>query len=266
MVESLKCLRRFDEICVVIVSNGLKSDQSTIPSSYLSPLENLSIVNSDKNRGYFGGLKMGLEWFRKTHGGLPSWIIACNNDIRIEQTDFFEKLSRLEHGNVGVIAPEIICSETGLDQNPFMLRRPGRWRIGELHFWLRSYYLAFIHEEMSLWKSRAEALRRRFLRKSEEPCKKPGARIYAAHGAFLIFSRQFFELGGFLDDGFFLFHEEISIAEICWKLGLAIFYHPQLSILHDEHSTIGRRFTRTTYLYQKQSFHHLMANYLTDLI
>jgi len=66
----------------------------------------------------------------------------------------------------------------------------------------------------------------------------PAARsevVYAPHGAFMIFAREYFERGGTLDVGAFLFAEEGFVAETCRKLGLDVLYDPTIEVLHDEH-------------------------------
>ena len=266
MVESLTRLRRFDKTLLVIVRNGFDSGVAKSTQLHCQSTENVWLHNCTTNRGYFGGAKQGLQWFQEARGDLPPWIIVCNNDIRFEQTDFLERLRQLDASKVGVIAPRILSCRTGLNQNPFMVRRPGRWRVSELRFWLKNYYLAFLHEKLSQWKRTGMHLRKRFSeRKLGGPGSLSGA-IYAPHGSFLIFSNEFFKRGGFLDDGSFLYHEEISVAEICRSIGLPIMYHSELCVLHDEHSTTGPRFNRTIYKQQKQSFEYLSANYLADLV
>ena len=266
MTENLKRIKGNSDLSLVIVRNG---SSSGVAGSARFPCEssaNVWIHESATNRGYFGGARQGLEWFQEAQGDLPPWIIVCNNDIRIEQADFFERLSQLDPNGVGVIAPNIISCRTGLNQNPFMVRRPGRWRVGELRFWLKSYYLAFVHEKMSEWKKTGVSLKQRFLPRTSKGAGLQPTAIYAPHGSFLIFSRQFFARGGFLDDRYFLYHEEISVAEICRKIGLPIVYCPELCVLHDEHSTTGRHFTRSIYECQRQSLQYLSTNYLADLV
>ena len=265
MVESLRKLKLFDKTSIVIVRNGSEANCVSSSQSPSESAENVWIRESATNRGYFGGVRHGLEWFRLFRSDWPDWIIVCNNDIRIEQTDFFERLGQLDPESVGVIAPKIISSRTGLNQNPFMVRRPGRWRVGELRFWLKSYYLASIHEKFSQWKKTSIGLKQRLWPRTSEGEGPQPTSIYAPHGAFLIFSKQFFARGGFLDDRAFLYHEEISVAEISKKLGLPVVYWPELCVLHDEHSTTGMRFNRSIYENQKQSFHYLATNYLADL-
>ena len=266
MRENLKRIKGNSDVSLIIVRNGASSDVAGNTCPPRESSENVWIYESAANRGYFGGAKQGLVWFQKTQGDLPPWIIVCNNDIRIEQTDFFERLSQLDPNGVGVIAPKIISGRTGLNQNPFMVRRPGRGRVGELRFWLKSYYLAFAHEKMSEWKKTGVSLKQRFLSRTSAEARLQPTFIYAPHGAFLIFSKEFFAQGGFLDDRSFMYHEEISVAEICRKIGLPIVHCPELCVLHDEHSTTGRHFTRSIYECQRQSLQYLSANYLADLV
>lgn len=266
MRENLKRIKGNSDVSLIIVRNGSRSGVAGSTPSPCASSDNVWIHESAANRGYFGGAKQGLARFQEAQGDLPPWIIVCNNDIRIEQADFFERLSQLDPNGIGVIAPKIISCRTGLSQNPFMVRRPGRWRVGELRFWLKNYYLAFAHEKMSEWMKTGLSLKQRFLPRTSAGARLQPTLIYAPHGSFLIFSKEFFARGGFLDDRSFLYHEEISVAEICRKLGLPIVHCPELCVLHDEHSTTGRRFTRSIYECQRQSLQYLSANYLADLV
>src|SRR5205823_4228222 len=87
--------------------------------------------------------------------------------------------------------------------------------------------------------------------------------IYAAHGSFLIFSRRYFEAGGFLDGNLFLYGEEISVAEICRSLGLPVIYEPSLCVLHKEHQSTGRVLSRFTYECQKKAMQYVTSRYLS---
>src|SRR5947208_6891971 len=86
--------------------------------------------------------------------------------------------------------------------------------------------------------------------------------IYAAHGSFFIFSRRYFEAGGFLDENLFLYGEEISVAEICRSLGLLVVYEPSLCVLHKEHESTGKVLSRFTYECQKKAMQYVTSRYL----
>jgi GT2 family glycosyltransferase len=85
--------------------------------------------------------------------------------------------------------------------------------------------------------------------------------IYAAHGAFMIFSRHYFESGGFLDSNLFLYGEEISVGEICAALGLSVVFNPRLVVLHNEHLSTGSRLTRSSYENLKYAIRYIASTY-----
>jgi GT2 family glycosyltransferase len=85
--------------------------------------------------------------------------------------------------------------------------------------------------------------------------------IYAAHGAFLIFSRAYFEGGGYIDDGFFLYAEEFAVAEICRRLGLSVVHDPELRVIHSAHQSSGRMCTRTSFEQGKQGLDYALRTY-----
>jgi len=70
--------------------------------------------------------------------------------------------------------------------------------------------------------------------------------IYAAHGSFLAFHRSYFERGGTLGHGAFLFGEEIFVAETARRLGLAVLFEPRVIVEHAEHSSMGPLWRRET--------------------
>src|SRR3989442_14004267 len=90
-----------------------------------------------------------------------------------------------------------------------------------------------------------------------------GEFIYAPHGAFFIFSRRYFEAGGYLDGNLFLYGEEISVAEICRSLGLPVIYEPSLCVLHQEHQSTGKVLSRFTYECQKRAMQYVTSRYFS---
>src|SRR5437867_11096818 len=79
----------------------------------------ICLVRPGKNLGYFGGAAFGLDEFRKRELTLTDWLVVCNTDIKFLHGDFFEMLvGYYGKGNAAVIAPAILLSTSGLDQNP----------------------------------------------------------------------------------------------------------------------------------------------------
>ena len=181
------------------------------------------------NLGYFGAAHCALEavW----RDGLPDWIIVSNADIRLQQPGFFSRIADGMAGIGAVIAPRIVSTRTGLDQNPFLRKRPSALRMN-LHRLIPRVPLLF-------WLMRTQCAVRRAvrsrLRGKHAPPATASSYIYAPHGAFIIFSKEYFRRGGSLNAGAFLFAEEIFVAETCRRLGFGVAYSPTLEVLHDEH-------------------------------
>ena len=53
----------------------------------------------------------------------------------------------------------------------------------------------------------------------------------------MLFSSKFFSKGGWFDDSFEMYGEEISVAKIAAELNVPITYFPSLKLIHNEHST-----------------------------
>jgi GT2 family glycosyltransferase len=156
--------------------------------------------------------------------------------------DFVSRLSTL-YGNTppAVVAPAIYSTVTGADQNPHLVRRPGRARV-RFYTWVYRYYPTFVaYSALALvW---AKLPRRRNAGRGKQGTAGGDADepqpIYAPQGSFIIFNRRYFESGADLEHGAFLFAEEITVAEKARRHGLDVVYDPRLVVRHREHATTG---------------------------
>jgi len=78
------------------------------------------------NPGYFGAAARALRTIWGQH--VPDWIIVSNADVRLPQHDLMARIAELPAGG-GVVAPRVLSGRTGLDQNPYLRRRPRPARI-----------------------------------------------------------------------------------------------------------------------------------------
>ena len=85
--------------------------------------------------------------------------------------------------------------------------------------------------------------------------------IYAAHGSFLIFTINYFNKGGYIDDGFFLYGEEYSVAGIVENLKGNIIYSPYLIVFNKGKQTVGVKLTKKKYNYQKDANRYIKNRY-----
>jgi GT2 family glycosyltransferase len=257
LLASLSRLNGFSSLDVVVVDNGSGEENLTQLRSAIVDLPNVQLLLSATNRGYFGAAKLAYDHYLAQVHGLANWTIVCNHDVVIDDPDFLLKLSSQDWQCAGVLAPRIRLADTGTDQNPFMRRRPGRFRRASLRLVYSNYAFALIWDWLSYKKrtlnQRSASSERVFTREN----------IYAAHGSCFIFSKQFFEGGGFFDDNLFLYGEEISVAEICRSLGLSIVFEPALSLSHNEHTSVGHAVSRFSYTCQKRALQHVTERYFS---
>jgi GT2 family glycosyltransferase len=264
LIANLSRLKQFCDLKVIIVDNASVSKSAAAIQREITGLMNVVLIESSANLGYFGAARWALQQYTFQCGSLPDWIIVCNNDVEIEDQDFLVKLIDHDPNGVGVLAPAIQSTRTRLDQNPFLKHRPRKKELLALRIWFSSYYLSFLKTILSgpvrLGRRKISALIT-----CEQRVSQSCSPIYSPHGAFLIFSRKYFELGGQIDDGVLLYAEEFSVAEICRRLDMPVLHDTRLRVEHREHETTGAHFSRSTFKRKKEALQYVIAKYLSDL-
>jgi len=256
-IESLASLEGFTACRIVIVDNESTNESKLLLEELKNKYPNkITCFYNNKNLFYLKGVAFALNNLYSDKNKMPEWIIVCNNDIIIEQRDFVLRLLSLNYKDYGIIAPSIISSLTGKDQNPFLVHHFRKLDILKQNIFLANWYLA----------SLIIILRRpiKIIRSYLKPVSlsRETHRIYAPYGAFVIFSRVFFEKGGFLDTNFELYGEEITIAEIAQNIGVPVIYYPYLKVIHKCHASTGINFSKNNFYYAKRAHKHFCAKYL----
>lgn len=228
------------DLQTVIVDNNEGYSGESLLAELAQQERQLLLLQPRRNLGYFGGAAMGLEKYL-TVSPLPEWVIVSNTDISFQGNQVLASLTRHYEANIStipaIIAPSIISTATGANQNPFMYRRPSRLRM---HFykWVFGFYTSLVIyrllSHIKGWLISKTKTNNFDLVSLAKHSIKP-IRIYAPHGSFIIFNRRYFEGGGTLNYGAFLFGEEIFVAETAQRLGLRIVYDPRLRIIHSDH-------------------------------
>ena len=236
---------------IVVVDNTAAPDHHGLLSEISD--ERVLVLRSGHNLGYLRGAAWGLSEYRKRFGQ-SHWVIVCNTDITINDPFFLSKLVSLYSGDsAAVIAPSVVSNVSRQDSNPFMRFRPSRARMHFYQFMFRHYPISSAYHAAALlkarlskvyldalpWSGRAGNSTNRNVITNFQP-----ERIYAPHGAFMIFSRTYFELGGTLEHGAFLCGEEMFVAETARRLQLPVIYDPRLAVLHLEHASLQRYTSR----------------------
>lgn len=254
-VRSLRVLVGWDRAHIVVV------DSESTPGSRvaLEALEaegsgDMTCLFSARNTFYWGGAALGLEAIRRRRSTLPAWTVVCNNDMSVEQPDFLARLLAQPTGNIGILAPSILSAGTGKDANPGV-EHP--YTHIHLLYW-KIFYLHYVIARILYARKR---LTRLLPRRPQVPSER---NIYAPQGACVIFSKEFFSLGGILDTNFDIFNEELAAAEAARSLGLRVRYCPQLRIQHREHASTGRTLSRWYFEKSRSSYRYIERAYFSS--
>ncbi len=255
---------------IVVISNS--PSEKTGGLEPLNNIEGVQVLFPEKNLGYFGGAAYGLSSYLDTHP-LPDWVIVSNTDIEFQDPAFFCKLAELyvQHPPA-VIGPDILLvSRNGhpssrTHQNPYYCKRPIPGKMRLLAAISGNYFTYTAYEFLSSLRYAAMNMvaRVRLREAVEETAADRPRPIYAPFGAFMVFHRQYFESGGNLSYGSFLFGEEIFIAETARRLGMTIVYDPRLRLCHREHGVMLNVPSRQIAHYAAQSVRYLARTYFSD--
>ncbi|MHC1706083.1 MAG: glycosyltransferase family 2 protein [Bacteroidales bacterium] len=233
----------------VVVNNASEHPEAL---SQLTKDPAVMLVNPGKNEGYLGGAAVGLKAYLETAGGLPAdFVIVCNTDVQFTGNDFLERLyDQYEDDAFDVFGPDIVSSLTGKHQNPYLERRISKRK---LQFFINITQNSVLYNAFLLLYYPFKRHIKRSVREKGSP--------YSLHGSFLVFSGNFFEKGGHLSYGSFLFGEEIFIGELAGDLKLNVLYDPDYKIVHHEHATTGIYKSAIHVRYLHDSYKYIMTTY-----
>jgi GT2 family glycosyltransferase len=245
-VSSVADLSDNDGCDVVVVDNStsveMQADARTLQGLSRVPVK---VLLTGVNLYYWGAAAFAIDWMLASGRSVPDWIVVCNNDVTIEDPHFIRKVRALDTAKFPIVAPRI-TSSAGTEQNPLLESPPHflkrlKWRIYDI-----DYRIA----RVMLWLNKAVSRTRPPKPRTIIATPK---QIYAPHGAFLLLSSDFFRRGGTLDTTIPLFAEELTLAVTAIRLGLPVWYFPDIQIAHREHSTTGRELTRSKYELERRA-------------
>ena len=204
-------------------------------------------VRAPRNLGYLGGARHALATLGTPLGG-PAWTVVLNTDVSAP-ADLVSGL--LARSPVTVVAPRVWSLTRHRDQNPYLRSRPTkRDRLR----WRAMFAVLPVARAVVWWTNRP---RRGSVVTGPETASPASADVYAPHGSCLVLPRAYFERGGDLTHGCFLFGEEITIAERCRELGIPVRYDPSLCFEHREHASTGTWRSPEVLRWQRESVRYV---------
>ena len=204
--------------------------------------ERYQIVGSD-NVGYLPGLKKGLK-----HIELKSnqKVVLLNPDIKIT-ADFIENVKAATLKRYDMIAPSVIDSETGVDQNPNLTRPYSLVRKILVNLEFSSYPTYFLINKV-------KACLRPFKNLQRKTSEKVSQKIHWAHGSIMIFNAGLFLDFDFDTPDVFLWGEEAIIANWVHVNGGEIYYVPALEVIHLSKSATTKIVARSRFKIWRDSY------------
>jgi GT2 family glycosyltransferase len=255
-IHSLEKVHEFQRVQLVIVdsasTNATKEElEALLHNSSL----HTQIICSDQNTYYWGGVALAIKHLKLEFSMGPKWIIACNNDILFTQQDFLKQLIALDPDKYPVIGPTIYSSVTKKNLNPAMAK--------PINIFGKFYYsILFINPKTARLIQIIRQMTQKLFYTVFKRSTPTSGKIYAPHGSLMIFSKHYFTRGGWIDDNFKLYGEEISTAEIALNNNLEIHYLPQLEVSHVDHSSTGTNIWQDWFYHAKETYKYLKKAYL----
>ena len=255
-IHSLEKLHEFQRVQLVIVdSASTNATKEELDALLHNSSLHTQIICSDKNTYYWGGVALAIKYLKLEFSVEPKWLIACNNDILFTQQDFLKQLIALDPDKYPVIGPTIYSSVTRKNLNPAMAK--------PFNIFGKFYYsILFINPKTARLIQIIRKMTQKLFYSVFKRSTPTSGKIYAPHGSLMIFSKHFFTRGGWIDDNFKLYGEEISTAEIALNNNLEIHYLPQLEVSHVEHSSTGTNIWQDWFYHAKETYKYLKKAYL----
>lgn len=248
-INHLKHQTIYKDIDIVVTDNSENKDEFDFLGNHLD--EDIQLYNPQLNLGYIHGINYGLHQYLLNHS-MPEWVIISNTDISYQDNRFYENLLiYYPNGYDCIVAPCIYSMENHHYQNPLVINRYTKVKMFSLTYVFKFIFIERCFDVFNNIKNKFQVRRNSLL---------PNQEIYSGHGACLIINKRYFDKGGNLDYGSFLFGEELFISEQVRKLGGKVYFDNRLKVNHHEHASISKEkrksinrfyFDSMAYLYRK---------------
>jgi GT2 family glycosyltransferase len=239
------------EVKIILVDNASEKSDIEELSSCVSSLknENIILVKSDVNLGYFKGLNLGINHIERLE---YDYVIIGNNDIIFDNNFLMALEAKNINDDVFVIAPNIIRID-GVHQNPHIASKFTPIQNIYRKVFFSNYYLGLL---MQFFYNRVKSN----LIKENRVGNDKEQVILMGYGACYILTKYFFEAFKELDAPVFLMGEEGILANQVLRANGVTLYSPDLVVNHHDHTSIGKIPSKKLYKFSQDSYRFYIKN------
>lgn len=215
---------------IIVIDNASQAADFTALSESISEYSNVSIIRSEKNLGYFGGLNLGIS---KIHNPEKQIITVGNNDL-LYHHEFIQSVIYKKgiFESYPVISPNIITLD-GKHQNPHVINKISRFRQMIYDLYFSNYYFANLISRMVKLSGKLTSRKDNEQREIAQP-------IFLGHGSCYLLGPLFFKYFKKLWAPTFLFDEELFLSKQLEQKGMKIFYEPSIKVTHCMHTSVDK--------------------------
>ena len=243
-VAAIEKIMKESEYHIVIVDNASPYEIGMELEEYYKENSHCTVLLNKQNLGFAKGNDVGYLYAKKNFS--PQYIVVMNNDVMIEDSDFFQKVENIyQETQFDILGPNIIQSRTGQKQNPMRMHSKDELlHIYKSYRRKHSFPRLYFTIETLQGKVKRKLGRQRSITVSEkkttmEPMVK---RIYnpILHGACYICSKKFIQCEDELfDPRTFLYWEEYLLWIKCNERKYTLVYDSSVSVQHlSGHATV----------------------------
>lgn len=244
-VASVKAIKDYTlhDISIVIVDNCSSADDFANLKREIEYMDDVILVRTDENLGYFGGLNYGIKQIDYCSF---DYVVAGNNDLFFTR-DFLNSLSQKTYKEDQVVIVPDVMTINGVHQNPQFVDCPNKARVLAYSVYYSCYFLALIIDFI-YGTSRVRRLENKKIKTDES------IEIFQCTGAVLIMKPSFFRTCGLLDDSLFLWGEEVALAHQLKMSNRKLLYDPDLVVIHMESASVSKVASYKKYKIWQESF------------
>ena len=249
----------------VVVDNGSPNGSGIQLEDTLQGNPCCTVLRSAENLGFAKGNNLGYSYAAEHFD--PEYIIVMNNDVLVQDPDFFQKIRAIEaETDFYVLGPDIYAPAADVHQSPMSASGYTLPQVKKIirqrKSWLAVYPLHF-------WGSKAiqsgKTLVKKLLGRKPKPFNNPLSTAKrmenpVLHGACYIFSRKFLSVRSYaFDPATFLYFEEDILNFQCQQNGWKMIYDSSLTVTHLEDVSTNLAF-RSEYRKRKMKYKNLVAS------